>query len=308
MSDNQKLNGVIPVHKDPGMTSHDVVARLRRILKTKQVGHTGTLDPEVSGVLPICVGQATRISEYIMEMPKEYRGQMVLGIATTTEDFTGETIETKQVEKLSVADVQNGIHSFIGEIEQIPPMYSSVKIQGKRLYELAREGKVIERKPRKVTIYDLKLINVDLDKTNPTIDFQVTCSKGTYVRTLCVDIGKKLGYPAHMSKLIRTSSGAFKIDQSYTISEIETLMETNQIQTVVTPMAEALPYLEKIQLTNDEIHNKIYNGQRISLDSPAKKSGLVKIVDNEGNLAALYEKSNNSIMLKPKKVFKPAEE
>ena len=256
MSDNQKLNGVIPVHKDPGMTSHDVVARLRRILKTKQVGHTGTLDPEVSGVLPICVGQATRISEYIMEMPKEYRGQMVLGIATTTEDFTGETIETKQVEKLSVADVQNGIHSFIGEIEQIPPMYSSVKIQGKRLYELAREGKVIERKPRKVTIYDLKLINVDLDKTNPTIDFQVTCSKGTYVRTLCVDIGKKLGYPAHMSKLIRTSSGAFKIDQSYTISEIETAsLSTIFICNVSLPplnglrvIPQSLPFRERTDL------------------------------------------------------------
>ncbi len=304
------INGVIAVHKEPGMTSHDVVAKLRKIFKTKQIGHTGTLDPEVSGVLPICIGQATRISEYIMEMPKQYEGQMVLGISTTTEDFTGEPIEVRKVEKdaLTPKKIESVSQSFIGEIEQIPPMYSSVKVQGKRLYELAREGKVIDRKPRQVTIYDLKLKSLELEIEYPTVDFQVTCSKGTYIRTLCVDLGKKLGYPAHMSKLIRTSSGSFTIDNAYTLQEIEELVDNNQIGEVITPMAEALPYLEKMELTNEDIHNKIYNGQKISLANPSKKAGLIKIVDSNNRLVALYETSINSLFIKPKKVFKPVEE
>lgn len=298
------LNGIIPVRKEPGMTSHDVVAKIRKLLMLKKVGHTGTLDPEVEGVLPICLGQATKLSNYIMELPKSYHGQLKIGISTTTQDFTGEIIEEKKVSNLSEEEIDSVFKSFIGEIEQIPPMYSSIKIKGKKLYELARQGKEVERKPRKVTIYDLQVTGFDLNKNDPTIDFNVSCSKGTYIRTLCVDIGERLGYPAHMSKLIRTKSGSFTLKESYTLSEIEDLIQDNKIHEILIPMAKALPHLKEVVLSEEEIESKVYNGKKLFLNTLSTHDGVIKIVNETGELIALYETQNNDKKAIPKRVFK----
>lgn len=304
MKDNLAYEGVIPVNKSIGMTSHDVVAKLRRIFETKRVGHTGTLDPDVSGVLPICVGNATRISEYIMELPKKYSGQLTIGTSTTTQDASGEIIEQVKVEKLPEEKVIEVFERFIGEIEQIPPMYSAVKVNGKKLYEIAREGKEIERKPRKVTIYNLEITKMDLSSDNPVINFDVLCSKGTYIRTLCVDIGAKLGYPAHMSDLVRTKSGPFMIEDSYSIEEIDDLVKSGKIYDIIVSMNDSLPQYKEVVLSNLEIENKVYNGQTIYLESLRSFEGIFKVVNENGDLVALYHKIKNSIEARPKKVFK----
>lgn len=304
MSNNHLLNGILPINKDAGMTSHDVVAKIRRILGIKKVGHTGTLDPEVTGVLPICIGKATRLSEYIMEMPKTYKGQTSLGISTSTQDFTGEITQEEKAINITEREIRAVFQSFIGEIEQIPPMYSSVKINGKKLYELARQGKEIERKPKKVRIYDLIIEKIDFESENPKIDFNVTCSKGTYVRTLCFDIGQKLGYPAHMSKLVRTKSGSFKLENSYTLEEIEQHTNSDTIEGILVSMADSLPLHEEVVLSEDDIKNKVYNGQIIHLNSLETYNGIIKVVNTKGLLVALYEKDKGSLKARPNKVFK----
>ena len=201
------LEGILPVWKPAGFTSHDVVAKVRGILSIKRIGHTGTLDPQVTGVLPLCIGRATRMVEYIQELPKEYEAVLRIGLSTDTEDMTGTVLEEVSHVSLEEDQVREVLESFIGEIEQIPPMFSAVKIDGKRLYELAREGKEVERKSRKATIFELEILELNLDQKHPEIRFRAMCSKGTYIRTLCVDIGKALGYPAVMVSLIRTSTG-----------------------------------------------------------------------------------------------------
>jgi len=299
-----RLNGVIPIHKPAGMTSHDVVARLRKIIGIKKIGHAGTLDPEVTGVLPVCIGKATRITEYMMELPKTYQGELTLGISTTTQDFTGEVVEDRKVKELKKEQVEEVFRSFTGEIEQIPPMYSSVKIKGKKLYELARKGEEIERKPRKVTIYELKFLHLDSKKDYPTIDFIVTSSKGTYVRTLCVDIGKRLGYPAHMSKLSRIKSSGFTIDQSYSLEEIEQLVRLDKLETILISMAEALPQYAEVVLPEKDLKEKVWNGQRIAFHTHQLYDGIIKVTDKNRKLYALYEKKKHQVFAYPKKVFK----
>lgn len=301
---NNNLDGVIPVNKDKGMTSHDVVAKLRRVLGMKKIGHTGTLDPDVTGVLPICLGKATRISEYIMEMPKTYEGQLTIGISTDTQDFSGEILEKKKVPQLTKGEVEETINSFIGEIEQTPPMYSAVKVKGKKLYELAREGKEIERKSRKVTIYDIQINDMNLELEYPTVDFKVTCSKGTYIRTLCYDIGIKLGYTGYMSKLRRTKSGPFTIDESFTINEIEDFALHDIVSEKIVSMADALPMYEKVVVSDEDKNTKVFNGQRLLLHTYLSYDGIIKIVDNTGNLIGLYEKKENEANAQPIKVFK----
>lgn len=302
-----RIDGVIPILKPAGMTSHDVVAKLRRIIGTKRIGHTGTLDPEVTGVLPICIGKATRLSEYIMEQPKIYQGQLTLGKSTTTQDFTGQVIEEKKVKRITESDVQQVFQTFIGEIEQIPPMYSSVKIGGKKLYELARQGKEVDRKPRKVTIYELKIRQIDLSTEFPTIDFQVKCSKGTYVRTLCVDIGIKLGYPAHMSKLVREKSGSFTIEQSFTLEQVENYADLDQLDKIIVSMASSLPQYPSIILSENEIIYKVFNGQQIKVSSLIAYDGLVKVLNQKNDLVAIYQKKSQVLEAKPVKVFKEEE-
>lgn len=192
------LFGVIPVWKPKGMTSHDVVVELRRMTGERRIGHTGTLDPAVEGVLPLCLGQATRISEYIQQLPKRYAGSMILGVSTDTQDQTGRVLREKPVGALDSAKIDEAFKHFQGEIDQIPPMVSAVRVKGRRLYEWAREGKEVPRKVRRVKIYELVRTGLNREGDRVRIDFEVLCSKGTYVRTLCVDIGEWLGYPAQI--------------------------------------------------------------------------------------------------------------
>ena len=219
------INGVINVYKEPGYTSFDMVARLRKIFRQKKIGHTGTLDPNASGVLPVCLGNATKVCDMLTDKDKTYVTVMQLGIATDTQDITGNIIERADV-NINPSLVKSVAESFIGEYMQIPPMYSALKVNGKKLYELAREGVTVERKARPVTIYDIKIKDITL----PYVTMEVSCSKGTYIRTLCDDIGRRLGCFGCVKELTRTYAAGFRIENSLKLDEIEKLVVTGDIK------------------------------------------------------------------------------
>lgn len=302
------MEGILPVFKERGLTSHDVVFKLRKILHTKKVGHTGTLDPEVNGVLPICVGGATKVSDYIMEMGKAYQATVTVGVSTTTEDQTGEVLETKAVSKDLTADkIDEAILSFVGEIEQIPPMYSSVKVNGRKLYEYARNNETVERPKRKVRIYEIER-NSEIRYKDDTCSFDIfiRCGKGTYIRTLATDIGRALGYPAHMSQLTRVESGGFSIDESLTLDQIYELYKQEALQEKLFPIEYGLKGLPHIQIDDPNIKKRILNGQKFYKNEFSEAIDEVTVMeDKETEKAlALYiphaEKPNE---IKPKKVF-----
>jgi tRNA pseudouridine55 synthase len=273
---------------------------------TKKVGHTGTLDPDVEGVLPICIGQATKISSIIMESKKVYEAEVCLGISTETEDAEGVIIEQKKVsQELSLQEVEQVIQNFIGEIEQIPPMYSAVKVKGRKLYEYAREGIEVERPARKVTIHQLELLSNELIKDNDTVKFRlrVTCSKGTYIRTLCVDIGKALDYPAHMSHLIRTESGSFSREESITIEQLENAVQDQTVLNFIKPIDDALAKYDSLTVTYQE-KEKILNGQVLPFTDKMVKTDPFRIKTENGELLALYQKHpTKPLLMKPFKMF-----
>lgn len=218
------INGVLNVYKEKGYTSHDVVAKLRGILKQKKIGHTGTLDPDAQGVLPVCLGRATKLCGMLTGKRKTYQAVLHLGIETDTQDITGE-VKCRCPVNVTPQEVETCIAGFVGEQMQIPPMYSALKVGGRKLYELAREGKEVERKPRPVTFYEIEILSVDL----PLVTIRVTCSKGTYIRTLCHDIGEKLGCKGCMESLLRTRVDRFSVEDSLKLSKIEELAAKNQL-------------------------------------------------------------------------------
>ena len=224
------MDGIINVYKEAGWTSFDVTKKLRSILHEKKIGHTGTLDPAATGVLVVCAGKATKLVNAITGSDKVYEAEMQLGIETDTEDTTGTVLREAPV-NVTEEEIRNAVQSFVGSIEQIPPMYSAKKIQGKKLYELAREGKEVERKPNRITIFGITIEEIRL----PYVRMTVTCSKGTYIRTLCKDIGEKLGCGAAMSALKRTRVGSFSLSESKTIAEIEALAASNRLMDVMKP-------------------------------------------------------------------------
>lgn len=210
------INGVLNIYKPRGFTSHDVVAKLRGILKQKKIGHTGTLDPEAVGVLPVCLGNATRACELLTDKDKEYVAVVRLGITTDTQDMTGQILQESCVE-VTEQEVRMALEGFLGDYDQIPPMYSALKVNGKKLYELARAGKEVERKARSVRIHGIEVLEIDI----PRLTIRVSCSKGTYIRTLCHDLGEKLGCGAAMERLERTRSGSFVKEEAITLKELE---------------------------------------------------------------------------------------
>lgn len=232
MSMEQNLSGVIVINKPAGKTSHDMVGFLRRLLHIKRIGHTGTLDPDATGVLPLCIGICTKASQFIMDSAKRYTATMQLGAATTTQDASGEVTHTGVVE-VGESEILDAIQSFVGEVEQIPPMYSAVKVNGKKLYELAREGKEVERKSRTIQVYAIENIEVNIEKA--TVRFEVECSKGTYIRTLIHDIGLRLGCYAHMTSLVRTKSGGFSLEDAYTCEQLALMCENGTIADAIHP-------------------------------------------------------------------------
>ncbi|UOE96476.1 tRNA pseudouridine(55) synthase TruB [Alkalihalobacillus sp. LMS39] len=278
--------------------------KMRKILRTKKVGHTGTLDPQVTGVLPICVGRATKVAEYMSDYPKTYIGEVTIGTSTTTEDAYGELVEqcdvTTPITKIQIEEV---CRQFLGTIIQVPPMYSAVKVNGKKLYEYARANKEVERPKREVTIYDLHVDgDVHYDGKQVTFRFGVHCSKGTYVRTLAVDIGKQLGYPAHMSELQRVASGPFTLENCVTFEEIEQKQQEDLLSAIVFPLEKAIAHFPSIQVC-DELVSKIKNGAVLPLSKEIDADRFT-VYNKEGDCLAIYTKHPTKPgLMKPEKML-----
>ncbi len=280
------LIGILNVYKPKGMTSHDVVYFIRRTLKMKRIGHTGTLDPQAEGVLPVLVGNATKLSDLIMADEKKYTARVILGITTDTDDTTGEITDKKDV-NIKEEQLKAAVKDFVGEIEQIPPMYSAIKVDGKKLYQLARRGVEIERKPRKITVYSIDVY--DFDGAQFTMD--VHCGKGTYIRALCRDIGTRLGTGAAMDELERTQSGIFTKENSYTFSEIEDAVKNNTIEEILIKPDQVLTEYREVNATEENIA-KIKNGIRLrpqQLDIKNYKENEIFRIYDKGNLICLLK-------------------
>ncbi|GAA0066230.1 MAG: tRNA pseudouridine(55) synthase TruB [Clostridium perfringens] len=249
------MNGVINIYKNTGMTSFDVVAMVRRVAKMKKVGHTGTLDPAASGVLPVCLGKATKIIDYIMENKKVYRVNLKLGMVTDTYDLEGEVLREKDASHITKDEILNCINSFVGTIDQVPPMYSALKQNGVRLYELARQGIEVHREARKITIYSIENIKIE---SNDNIQMDVCCSKGTYIRSLCYDIGEKLNVGATMTALERIQNGPFTKEEAINIEDLtEELLEKHIIS-----IEKSLDSFEKI-IVNEKFGKLLRNGVKV---------------------------------------------
>ena len=299
------LEGILAVYKPAGFTSHDVVAKVRRIVKMKRIGHTGTLDPEVTGVLPLCLGRATRVVEYMQELPKEYHATLRLGVATDTEDMTGTVIEQVDAVSVTKEDVIQVLNSFKGIISQVPPMYSAVKVDGKRLYELAREGKTVERKSREVTIYEIEMTDTSWDGPYPELSFRALCSKGTYIRTLCVDIGRALGLPSVMVKLERTKSAGIDAEHCVTFEDIEQCMEEGTLDSHLIPVDQAIPHLPAHTVSEEKTSAAI-QGQRLSYKSvtpDVTSETPIRLYDVKGRFLGIYQKQEETGAIAPVKVF-----
>ncbi len=299
------MNGIINVLKPPGMTSHDVVAYLRRLLTTKTVGHTGTLDPGVAGVLPICVGTATRVAEFITDAGKAYRAEITFGITTDTQDSFGRVTAARSV-AVSYLEAIEPATLFLGWIKQTPPMVSAVKSGGKRLYELARQGKEVERQAREVFIEKIRPVSFQGERENPSLVFDVSCSKGTYVRTLCADWGTRLGCGAHMSYLVRTRSGPFTLGDAWTLEELAAHVEVGNTG-FLQPLDCALTHLPGLLLKEERVAAAL-NGLALRprdyeyLPGSRQTEGWSRLYSPGGEFLALgiREPSGN---VKPKKVF-----
>lgn len=265
------IHGIINIYKEKGYTSHDVVAKLRRIVNQKKIGHTGTLDPDAEGVLPVCFGKGTKLCDLLTDKDKIYEAVLVLGKETDTQDTSGIVLNEYEV-KASEAEVQEAILSFIGEYAQVPPMYSALKVNGKKLYELARAGIEVERKARNVQIMDIQILEIDL----PKIRMRVSCSKGTYIRTLMYDIGRKLGCGGCMDTLLRTQVGTFSIQDSYRLDEIESLVAKGEIDTVVTPVDAMFSYPSIVIW--EKYAQIAYNGSVVCVEhlKPTENKGIIK--------------------------------
>lgn len=275
------MDGVVNVNKPKEMTSFDVVAILRKTLNTKKIGHTGTLDPDATGVLPICIGKATKLVELLTCDKKQYKAEVKLGITTDTQDISGKVLKQTS-SAVSETELKEALKSFVGEIEQIPPMYSAVKVDGKKLYELAREGKTVERKPRKIRIYNIEILN--FDKKNQCFEMLVDCSKGTYIRTLANDIGEKLGCGGIISNLMRTASGGFFLENSYSLEKIKELAENNDFS-FLTPLPNVMSEYKKLVLAENNAKRLRY-GIKFSV-AGTNLGECYRIFDENGDFLAI---------------------
>lgn len=294
------MDGILNIYKEPDFTSHDVVAKLRGILHQKKIGHTGTLDPAAMGVLPVCCGKATKVCELLAEKDKTYQAVCRLGVVTDTQDDTGEILEEHSFKDVTEEAVREAAATFLGESSQIPPMYSAIKVNGKKLYELAREGKTVEREPRNIHISQLDILQMDLEEG--TFLIEVTCSKGTYIRTLCHDIGGKLGTGAVMQSLVRTRVADFVIEEAVTLGELERLLseEPEEFQRKLVPVDALFPEYPRKQVL-PEYSKHLLNGNLLEvsylrdLDSRQVKPGdKVLIYDQNGGFKAVYRRQKNN--------------
>ena len=316
------INGILNIYKEKGYTSHDVVARLRGIVGQKKIGHTGTLDPDAEGVLPVCLGRATKVCDLLTDKDKTYEAVLLLGKSTDTQDISGTVLEEKSTDGITEEMAEACVRSFIGDYDQIPPMYSALKVGGKKLYELAREGKTVERKSRRVTIYDIRIKETVL----PRIRMEVDCSKGTYIRTLCHDIGEKLGAGGCMESLLRTKAGMFSIGESLRLDQVEATVKAGKLSDILRPVDCVFQDLEPLRvrpeaeslarngnpLTHRQVrygvHSGIHPGESSEGREPSgKHSGKYaeryRVYDTEGNFIGIYTCDGERHLFRPEKMF-----
>ena len=292
-------SGVINIYKEAGYTSHDVVAKLRGILKQKKIGHTGTLDPQAQGVLPVCLGKGTKLCDLLADHDKEYEAVLRLGITTDTQDMEGNVLQESSVQ-VSEEEVRTCILSFQGEQMQVPPMYSALKVNGKKLYELAREGKVVERKARSVTFHKIEVLWMEL----PKVKIRVQCSKGTYIRTLCNDIGEKLGCGGCMEELLRTRVERFALEDAVKLDEVQKAMEEETVDSLILPVDRIFDQYPAAKTTTQGdllVHNGNRLFSELLQEEPEAESGYVRVYDSEDTFIGLFEKKTDQLV--PVKMF-----
>ncbi len=289
------MDGIINIYKEPGFTSHDVVAKLRGILHQKKIGHTGTLDPLASGVLPVCCGKATKVCGLLTDKDKSYHAVCRLGVETDTQDMSGSIIRKCDITGITEEDIINCLKHFEGVIMQVPPMYSALKVKGKKLYELAREGITIKREPRQVTIHSIDVKDIDIK--NGIFSMDVTCSKGTYIRALCHDIGIMLGNAAAMEKLVRTSVSVFKIEDALKLAEVQDIAENQpeRLKEYLMPVDALFTGYKKAQVKNGS-EKALANGNKLSgsmleglAEEPAAGEDIL-VYNRDGSFKAIYQR------------------
>ena len=307
-------HGILNVYKERGYTSFDVIAKLRGICGQKKIGHTGTLDPEAEGVLPVCLGRATKACDLLTDRDKTYRAVMLLGVETDTQDMTGKVLAECPTDQITESVIRKAVSEFIGEIDQIPPMYSALKVDGKKLCDLAREGKTVERKPRKIQIYEINIEKLDI----PRITMRIRCSKGTYIRTLCHDIGEKIGCHAAMEKLIRTEAAGYSLENAHRLDEIQAMQDAGNLENIIRPLEDVFQNLPALQTKWME-DRLLYNGNPINprmlvwmsddRDEELRATELSKlrfrVLDSEGQFCAIYRYSDEGDNFVPVKMFLP---
>ena len=293
-------NGVINIYKERGFTSHDVVAKLRGILKQKKIGHTGTLDPDAEGVLPVCLGTGTKLCDLLTDRDKTYETVLLLGQSTDTQDVTGNVVARGEV-SVTEEEVRRVIEGFTGPILQTPPMYSALKVNGRKLCDLAREGKEVERKARPVTIHEIRILEIRL----PEVRMQVSCSKGTYIRMLCHDIGEELLCHGCMKELLRIKAGPFLLKDSVRLSEVERLRDEGRLEEILLPVDGVFSGLPRVDLTKEASRlghngNPFRRGDLLSLDAP---EGEVRVYDEAGIFIGIYVWHGEKRQYRPVKMF-----
>jgi tRNA pseudouridine55 synthase len=302
--DRVNMDGILNINKATGMTSHDVVARVRKLLKQKRVGHAGTLDPAASGVLPICVGQGTRVAEYLSESGKAYLAEIVFGVVTDTYDVEGAILRTADVADLTLARIEQALPHFLGQQQQMPPRYSAIKIQGQPAYKRTRAGEEIVLEPRPIEITKLEIIAWE----TPRLTLAVECSKGTYIRSLAYDLGEYLACGAHLGGLIRTRSGPFTITESIRLEALAKAVEEDTLAKYLHPADEAIQQYPAILLDDPDVervlHGNAFPDASDSLDAPlARRSELVRVYTTHGQFLAIAQWDADRQMWQPKKVF-----
>ena len=295
------IHGVLNVYKERGFTSHDVVAKLRGMTHQKKIGHTGTLDPDAEGVLPICFGKATRLCDMLTDRSKEYRTVLLLGVETDTQDITGTVLSRHSVEGISETRLRACIEGYVGEYEQLPPMYSALKVQGQKLCDLARAGKTVERRKRLVFIHEIEIEEIDL----PRVRMRVHCSKGTYIRTLCNDIGESLGCGGCMEALTRTRVGEFCVEKAVRLSEIEKVLQEHRFSDYLYSIDDMFPDCEKLYVKK-EYDALAHNGNPLRAEmlfGAEGNTGKCRIYDSCGSFVGVYEKNRKESLFRPLKMF-----
>ena len=297
------IHGIVNINKEKGYTSHDVVAKLRGIVGQKKIGHTGTLDPDATGVLPVCLGKATKLCDMLTDKNKTYETVMLLGKTTDTQDVSGTVLTESALNDIDEDAVVKCIGEFVGEYLQVPPMYSALKVNGKKLYELARQGIEVERKARSVVIYEIKILEVNL----PRVRMEVSCSKGTYIRTLCHDIGQQLGCGACMEELIRIKVSRFELADSLTLSQVQEMKNAGRLEEMLVPIDEMFSDFEAVTLKK-EFASFAYNGNFFMPKHLCEKIELsdgkqVRVYDEEGRFIAIYSFMKEKYMFQIVKMF-----